>query len=447
VTSSVHAFTLSHRDIFRIALPASLAFITEPLVGIVDIAVIGRLGDAGLLGGLELGTVMFAMVFSLVFFLRLGTAGLTAQSVGAHEKDQGLIHLIRAAILGLGIGLVLMGLTVPVQKVGVWLFAPPGPAVTTPFLTYLKIRMLSAPFVLLNFAFLGWFYGRGAARSGMFLQMGLNALNIVFSVWFVYGLGWGVAGVAWGTVIAEAIIVVFSSGTVIYQAGGLPALKSAFLAKNLFEAKALWRLFALSRDLMIRSAALMGAFAFFSAQMSRSGEIVLASSAVLLNFLMVTAFFLDGQAQAAEHYCGKALGARYRPAFEQALKLSMLWGLVIGFGLFLFWIIAGPVLIDFMTTNQEVQQMARQYLFVAGLISFTGVVPFVMDGVMTGATLHTIIRNGMVASFLIYIIAAYILQNLFGLIGLWLALHIFFVSRGVIFWFAVRAKLPALFRS
>ncbi len=440
-----HPFAVSHRDIWRIALPASLAFITEPLVGIVDIAVIGRLGDAGLLGGLELGSVMFSLVFSLVFFLRLGTAGLTAQSVGLRQSDQGLVHLIRAAILGLGIGLVLMALSVPIQIVGVWLFAPPGPSVSVPFLTYLQIRMFSAPFVLLNFAFLGWFYGKGAAKTGMFLQMGLNLLNIIFSLWFVYGLGWGVAGVAWGTVIAEAIIVVVSVASVVFSSGGSRVLKSAFLAKDLFETKALWRLFALSRDLMIRSAALMGAFVFFSAQMSRSGEIVLASSAVLLNFLMITAFFLDGQAQAAEHYCGKALGANWRPAFEQALKLSMLWGLVIGFGLFLFWIMAGPALIDLLTTNQEVQQMARQYLFVAGLISFTGVVPFVMDGVMTGATLHTIIRNGMLASFLIYIVAAYVLQNLYGLIGLWLALHIFFVSRGVIFWFAVRAKLPTLF--
>jgi len=298
---------------------------------------------------------------------------------------------------------------------------------------------------LLNFAFLGWFYGKGAAKTGMFLQMGLNLLNIIFSLWFVYGLGWGVAGVAWGTVIAEIIIVVLSIISVVFSSGGARALKNAFISKDLFETKALWRLFALSRDLMIRSAALMGAFAFFSAQMSRSGEIVLASSAVLLNFLMVTAFFLDGQAQAAEHYCGKAVGANFRPAFEQALRRSILWGLAIGFGLFLFWMMAGPLLIDFMTTNQEVQQMARQYLFVAALISFTGVVPFVMDGVMTGATLHTIIRNGMLASFIIYIVAAYILQNLYGLLGLWLALHIFFVSRGVIFWFAVRAKLPVLF--
>jgi len=447
LSASSRPFSISHRDIWRIALPASLAFITEPLVGIVDITVIGRLGDAGLLGGLELGTVTFSLVFSLVFFLRLGTAGLTAQSVGAREQDQGLTHLIRAAILGLGIGLVLLLLSVPIQILGLWLFAPPGPSVATPFLTYLQIRMFSAPFVLLNFAFLGWFYGRGAARSGMFLQMGLNALNIIFSVWFVYGLGWGVAGVAWGTVIAQAIIVVFSSALAVYQAGGFRVLKSAIFSKRLLEAKALWRLFALSRDLLIRSAALMGAFVFFSAQMSRSGEIVLASSAVLLNFLLVTAFFLDGQAQAAEHYCGKAVGANYRPAFEEALKLSMLWGLVIGFGLFLFWIVAGPVLIDLMTTNKEVQQMARQYLFVAALISFTGVVPFVMDGVMTGATLHTIIRNGMAASFIIYIIAALILNNLYGLIGLWVALHIFFIARGVIFWFAVRAKLSTLFNN
>ncbi len=444
-TTTSYPFTVSHRDIFRIALPASLAFITQPLVGIVDIAVIGRLGDAGLLGGLELGALTFGSVFAMLFFLRLGTAGLTAQSVGRQDPNQGLVHLLRAAMVGLVLGLLLLALVKPIQSFGVLAFAPPGPVVTNAFLNYLAVRMFGAPFVLLNFAFLGWFYGRGAAKTGMFLQIGVNVINIGLSILFVHSYGWGVSGVAAASVIAEAGVAMVSIGVVWWQVSAGRRLKTTISLKQLLDSTALWRMFDLSRDLMIRSAALMGTFAFFSAQMSRAGEIPLAASAVLLNFSMVTAYFLDGQAQAAEFYCGKAVGANYRPAFEQAWHLSAFWGLVIGFGLFVVWLAGGPLLIDLLTTNAEVRLAAREHLFVAAFIAFSGVIAFVMDGVMTGATLNTIIRNGMLASTVIYIGAAYWLQNQFGLGGLWIALHVFFVARGVIFWIAVRARLTSIF--
>ena len=441
----VRPFNVSHGDIFRIALPASIAFITEPLVGIVDITVIGRLGDAGLLGGLELGAVTFSLVFSMAFFLRLGTAGLTAQSVGAQRGNDIIAHLLRASMLGIGLGLLLLVSSPLVQMLGLLLFAPPSMGVETAFLQYLQIRMWSAPFVLLNFVFLGWFYGRGRAKTGMALQIGLNSINIILSIWLVYGFGLGVAGVAWGTVVAEITITLMATGIVLKEFSGNHHLGSKKFVQKILHKKDLWRLFDLSRDLMIRSAALMSAFAFFSAQMSRSGEINLAASAVLLNFMMVTAFFLDGQAQAAEFYCGKAMGANYRPAFEKAWMLAALWGLAIGFVLFVVWLIAGPWLIDFITTNEEVRTGARQYLFVAALISFSGVIAFVMDGVMTGATMNSLIRNGMLVSFAIYIAVAFMFQEFFGLLGLWLALNVFFVVRGTIFWFAVRAKLDKLF--
>ncbi|HUV33109.1 MAG TPA: MATE family efflux transporter, partial [Devosiaceae bacterium] len=219
------------------------------------------------------------------------------------------------------------------------------------------------------------------------------------------------------------------------------AVRGAALADR----TALTRLFGLSRDLMIRSAALMGSFAFFTAQTSRAGELQLAANAVVLNFLMVTAFFLDGQAQAAEQLCGKAVGANWRPAFDRAVRLAMVWGFVIAGGLFAIWIAAGPALIDLMTTSQEVRAVARDYLLLAALTALTGVLPFVMDGVMTGATLNTIIRNGMLASLAVFLAAALILQPLWGIYGLWAALHLFFVSRGFIYWIAVNGQMGKLF--
>ncbi len=439
-----YPFEVRHRDIWKIALPATLAFITEPLAGIVDMTVIGRLGDADLLGGLVLGALAFDVIFSMAFFLRLGTAGLVAQAVGAREADGGLIHFLRASLLGIVIGLMLLALT-PLLLMGALYILGPGPAVAPAFADYLHVRMWSAPMVLINFALLGWFYGRAEATTGMALQMLVHGANIVFSILFVYGFGWGIPGVAAGTVLAQALAAFTGLAIVTHRAGGWRAIAAALSWPALFDAAALKRLFSLSRDLMIRSIALQGAFTFFSAQTAREGAVVLAASAVVLNFQMVTAFFLDGQAQAAEQICGKAVGANYRPAFERAVRLAHLWAFGIGAALFVFWVLTGPLLIDVMTTAPEVRQMARDYLFIGAFTAVTGVMPFVMDGVMTGATLNTVIRNGMVAAFFIFLAAALILQPLLGLNGLWLALHAFFLSRGIIFWLAVRWKMPQLF--
>ncbi len=440
----VYAFEVRHSDIWKIALPATLAFITEPLAGLVDLTVIGRLGDAALLGGLVLGALAFDFIFSMLFFLRLGTAGLVAQSVGARDPYEGLIHFARATLVGIAIGLLLVMLTVPLQAISVWALGP-GPEVAETFTTYIAVRLWSAPVVLINFALLGWFYGRARATTGLLLQALVHGGNMLFSILFVYGFGLGVPGVAWGTVLAQAISAAVGLWLVMRHFGGLSNVAAILPWSQLIEAPALARLFALSRDLMIRSAALMGAFAYFTAQTAREGAVILAANAVVLNFQMITAFFLDGQAQAAEQICGKAIGANYRPAFERAVRLSMLWGFIISGGLFAFWLIAGPWLIDLMTTAPEVRQTGRDFLLIAAFTALTGVMPFVMDGVMTGATLNTIIRNGMVAAFFIFLVAALVLQPLFGVYGLWGALHIFFIARGLIFWFAVRYKMPDLF--
>lgn len=439
-----HPFAVRHRDVWSIALPATVAFITEPLAGLVDLTVVGRLGDANLLGGLVLGALGFDYIISFFFFLRLGTGGLVAQSVGARDPQGGLIHLGRAVLIGLGVGLLFILLTVPLQALTGWVLGPPAP--TRPaFDTYLALRLWSSPFVLINFALLGWFYGRAEATTGMALQIVVHVGNMILSVTFVYGLGLGVAGAALGTLVAEGLAAGLGLMLVARQFGGVRAILAALPFAALTELAALRRLFGLSRDIMIRSAALNSAFVFFTAQTGREGAVALAANAVVLNFQMVTAFFLDGQAQAAEQLCGKAVGANYRPAFERALKLAMGWGFVISLGLFVFWLLIGPTLIDVMTTAEDVRAVARNYLFIAAFTALTGVMPFVMDGVMIGATMNVIMRNGMIAALLLFLAAALILQPLFGLTGLWLALHVFFIARGLIYWAAVKWKMPNLF--
>ncbi len=440
----VHPFEVRNRDVWTIALPATFAFITEPLAGLTDLTVIGRLGDAGLMGGLVLGVLAFNFIASLFFFLRIGTGGLVAQAVGARDPTEGLVHFVRAAIFGAGAGLVLVVLSLPIVKLSEILLGP-GETVVGPFETYLYIRLVSAPLTFVNFALLGWFYGRARATTGMVLQFAVHGGNIFFSILFVYSFGWGIAGAAWGTVIAQALSFIPGLFLVVRHSGGIAAMRAALPRTALLDTAALKRLVVLSRDLIIRSAALEGTYAVFTALLARESAVVLSANALLLNLSMVTAFFLDGQAQAAEQLCGKAVGANYRPAFERAMRLTLGWGLAIGTGLFLFLLLVGPLAIDFMTTTPDVRAAANQHLLIASLVAVTGVHAFVMDGVIIGATLNRVIRDGILVASVAFLVAAVTLQPLFGLDGLWLAMHVFFIARGIYYWLAVRRDRMNLF--
>ncbi|MDR3473636.1 MAG: MATE family efflux transporter [Devosia sp.] len=439
-----YPFTVRSADIFRIALPASVAFITEPLVGLVDITVIGRLGDAALLGGLVLGALVFDVIFALAYFLRVGTAGLTAQAVGARDPHDGLMHVSRAILVAVAIGLLLIALTQPLLWVSGLILAP-TPEVSRALGVYLGVRMLAAPFSLINYALLGWFYGRANARTGMSLQILIHGINIVLNVAFVFGLGWGVAGAAFATVCGNVAAALVGLLLMVRHFGGLRRLLGLIVPAQLLDAAALRRMFSLSRDITIRSAALMASYAYFAAQGSRAGEVVLSGNAILMNMLMIMAFFLDGLAQAAEQLTGKAVGANWPPAFDGAVRLSTAWGVVIGLGLSGLVLFGGGALIDLMTTSEPVRQHALAYLPLAALTGITGVPAFVMDGVVSGATLNTVMRNGMLLALALFLGAALTLQPLLGNSGLWIALNGFFVARGGILWFGMERRKAGLF--
>jgi MATE family multidrug resistance protein len=439
-----HPFTVRHSDVWKIALPASIAFITEPLVGIVDIAVIGQLGDAGMLGGLVLGALVFDIVFSLAYFLRLGTAGLVAQSMGARDPRDGLLHLLRALSIAVLIGVAIILLAVPILWLANLGLAPEAGAAAA-LSEYFHYRIWSAPFSLINYALLGWFYGRAKAKTGMALQMLLHGFDITLSIWFVHGLGWGVPGAAIGTVIGQAVAAMVGLYLVQRHYGGVAKMFRDTPLGDLLDPNGLKRMFSLSRDLMIRSAALMSAYAWFAAQGSRMGELTLASNAVLLNLLMFLAYFQDGISQAAEQLTGRAVGANWRPAFDSAYKYSLLWGFILSTTLGVSWYFGAPWVIGLLTSNAEVQAEAMTYLPMAVLCTLSFMPAFVFDGIMVGTTQNVTMRNGMLVSLVAFLIAALTLQPLFGNWGLWASLHIWFIVRGFIYWRALERKKASFF--
>ncbi|GHA31380.1 MATE family efflux transporter [Devosia pacifica] len=439
-----YPFRVRHADVWRIALPACIAFITEPLAGLVDMTVIGRLGDASLLGGVVLGALVFNIILSLAYFLRIGTAGLTAQAIGARDPADGLLHAVRALLVGGLIGIGMIVLAVPLLMLSGWLLAP-GDGVREALADYFYIRVWGAPFSLINFALLGWFYGRAEATTGMILQFIIHGINIAGSIVLVQGLGLGVEGAALGTVLGQIGASIIGLMLMLGHYGGLGQIVDRVRLGELFQRVALKRMFGLSRDLMIRSIALQATYAYFAAQGSRMGDIELAANAILLNLLFIIGFFMDGIAQAAEQLSGKALGANWQPAFEEAYRLSMIWGLIIAIVMGFGWYFFGPYIISLMTTRAPVQAYAVQFLGLAALCSLTFMPAFVFDGILVGTTQNVVMRNGMIASLVVFVGVAWLAQPLYGNTGLWLALHAWFIARGIIYWWALRRIRSRMF--
>lgn len=439
-------FEVTHRSVLAIAWPTTLAYLSTPLLGLVDTGVVGRLGDAAMLGGLAVGAILFDIVFTTFNFLRSSTTGLVAQALGAGDAEEQRIVVVRSLILSVVMGFATLLAAPLVLLLGLWAMDVP-PAVESATRTYFTVRVLAAPLTLLNYSVLGWLLGLAEARLALLLQTVLNGTNIALSVLLGLAWGWGIEGVAWATVIAEGIAACVGLWIAWSR---LRSRQSAATGEEhttqygplvwslVFDSTALKRLFGVNFDIMVRSFCLLFAFAFFAAQGARFGEITLAANAVLLNFFLVAGYFLDGFATAAEQLVGRAVGARHRSAFDSSVRLTLIWGFVLaGLATLVFWA-AGPWVIDLLTTNEAVRAESGQYLFWAAITALVGVAAFQMDGVFIGATWSSDMRNMMLVSLIAFLFTWWVATPAWGNHGLWLSLEVFLGIRGV----TLLARLP-----
>jgi MATE family multidrug resistance protein len=410
--------------VFAIAGPAMVANLTTPLIGIVSTTAIGRLGDAALLGGVAMASVLFDCMFWLFAFLRMGTVAFTAQSIGAGETQELRAILVRGFIVAALIGTTLIALQIPLAAV---LLGAMGGSegVTRAAKTYFTIRIWSAPLVLANYVVLGWLIGQARATLALTTQIAINLTNAALTVLLVLVFNVGIAGAAIAAVTAEAAGLLLG----ILIAYRLTQGKLDIPSGTLFERAKLMRMLAVNRDIMIRTAALVSVWLFFTAQGARAGDLALAANAVLNNFLLISAFFLDGLANAAEQLCGRAYGARDRDAFSGAVRLVILWGFGFSLAVSAVFLSLGPGLIDIMTASLEVRRIARDYLPFVVVAPLLGVFAFAYDGVYIGATWARDMRNLMVLSLLIFF-TAWLLLRSFGNAGLWGALLVHYAARG-----------------
>lgn len=429
------AFTVTHRMVLGLALPMTLGFLTVPLLGITDTAVAGRLGDPAMLAGLAIGAVLFDLLFGSFNFLRASTTALVAQAWGREDHAEQDAVFWRALSTAVVCGIGIVALSRPLLGLGLGVMAP-DTATAAATSHWFLIRVLSVPAGLANFAILGYLLGRGQARMGLLLQVLINAINIMLTVLLGLTLGFGIEGIAWATVTAE--IAGMMAGLLVVV--GAFRSRNPFRVPGMFTAAKLRKLFALNADILIRTFVLIGAFVILTRIGAGFGPVTLAANAVLMNFFMVAGFWLDGLANAAETIIGRSIGAGWRPSFERGVWLTGLWSAVLALFTTLVFLAIGNPLIDFLTTVPEVRTEAYSHLPWAALTALSGFLAFHMDGVFIGATWSHAMRNRMLMAFAGYCLALAALVPAFGNHGLWAALNIFLLLRGLL----LLQRLPAL---
>ncbi|MFU8863767.1 MAG: MATE family efflux transporter [Rhodobacterales bacterium] len=426
---------ITHARVLKVAIPIVLANATVPILGAVDTAVVGQLGLAAPIGAVGLGAIVLTSLYWVFGFLRMGTTGLTAQAQGAGQTGEVAALLTRALMIGLVAGLGAILVQVPLFW-GAFQLAPASAEVEALARDYMQIRVFSAPAAIAIYGVTGWLIALERTRDVLVIQFWMNGANIVLDLWFVLGLGWGVEGVALATFIAEW------SGLAL----GLWMCRAAFAVPawrdwaRVFDRVALTRMMVVNTDILIRSLLLQAIFLSFLFMGAGQGDVVLAANQVLLQFLHITAYALDGFAFAAEALVGQALGARNRDALRRSALLSSLWGMFSVIALALaFWLFGGMI-VDLMATSEPVREVARVYLPWMVAAPLLGLAPWMLDGIFIGATRTKDLRNMMVVSFAVYVVAVIVLLPPLGNHGLWLALLISFVARGI----TLALRYPAL---
>ncbi|MEX0277806.1 MAG: MATE family efflux transporter [Ruegeria sp.] len=417
---------ITHRRVLKIAAPIVLSNATVPILGAVDTGVVGQLGQAAPIGAVGMGAVILATIYWAFGFLRMGTTGLAAQARGAGDTAETGALLMRGLLIGGAAGLFFI-LTQVWVFWGAFALSPASPEVEALTRSYLEIRIWGAPATIALYAVTGWLIAVERTKGVFVLQVWMNGLNILLDLWFVLGLGWGVEGVAIATLIAEW------TGLAL----GLWLCRDAFGGnqwrdgRRIFDAARLRRMMQVNGDIMVRSVLLTGAFTTFLFVGSDLGDVNLAANQVLLQFLEITVFALDGFAFSAEALVGGAVGAKDRARVRQASVMASQWGVGGAILLAILFFVGGPALIDLMATSPDVRAAGREYLFWAALGPVIGVASWMYDGIYIGATWTREMRNAMIQSVAVYVVALVVLVPIYGNHGLWAALMVLNIARGV----------------
>lgn len=416
------------RNILRLAVPNIVSNVTIPLIGLVDMALMGHLDSEVYIGAVSLGTVIFNFIYWGFSFLRMSTSGFTAQSFGEGKQAESFHILSRAMVISTLISLLIIVLQVPIEWISFKVING-STEVEELARQYFRVRVWAAPATLGLYALNGWFLGMQNARLVMITSILANVFNLVFSFVFVYFLHMNSAGVALGTVIAEYTGI----------ATGLYLLKKKYgqfvswsSLKAALDIPAMKEFFRVNTDIFIRTFCVIVVFTFFTSKSAGMNDHILAVNSILIQFLLLFSFFIDGFAFAGEALAGRYMGERRRDLFLQLTRSLFVWGFGLALVFAFLFLVGNKFIIGLLTSQESIYETARQFMFWVVLTPLVTVASFVWDGIYIGVTASREMRNSMLAAtLLVFAPAFYFLQNILGNHALWLAMMLFMLARGI----------------
>lgn len=417
-----------------------LANAATPLLGLVDTAVIGHIGTVAQLGALALGALIFNFIYWAFGFLRMGTTGFVAHAAGRSDTAEIRAATFRALLVGTAIGLLLALLRTPLTNTFLQLFGA-SEGVEKQAATYLLIRLWGAPASLASFALLGVLIGLGKTRTVLAIQLVLNGLNIVLDLFFALHLTLGIAGIAWGTVCAEWITLGFTVWRVLRVLRADHSDRQPFISlTRIIDLRQLLKMLHANGNIFLRTLTMLLCFGLFINQAAEFGDHVLAANHILLQFISLSAYVLDGYAHAAEPLVGMALSSNNRALFQSTLYNSLRLAIGSGIVMAAALLATGAFAIEAMTGLITVQETAQRYLVFAAVYVLLSSLAFQLDGVFIGAGATREMRNMAIIAAFIFVGLASLLPAEFGYTGLWVAFIAYVLARGL----TLGARLPTL---
>ena len=433
-----------HRKIINLALPSIVSNITVPLLGLVDTAITGHMGEARYIGAIAVGSMIFNIMYWLFAFLRMGTGGMTAQAYGRKDFDEADLTGLRAICISSLIGLAIIVLQYPLLHLAMWFIAP-DENITQLVYSYCYICIWGAPASLGLFALNGWFVGMQNTKIPMIISITQNVVNILISLLLVYWLGMKIEGVALGTLIAQWAGFFMGSFFFLKKRREIPSDGySRVSLPRIIEPSAMKAFFTVNRDIFLRTLFLVSVNLYFVVAGAKGGEIILAVNTLLMQLFILYSYIMDGFAYAAEALCGRFYGAgdnaslkeTIRKVFYWSIGLTAIYSIVYGFG--------GLDFLRLLTNEESVIIASEEYIFWAILIPISGMVAFVWDGVFIGMTMTKGMLSGTFVAAIVFFITYFSLETTLRNHALWLAFILYLTARGVtqsVYW-ATLSPLP-----
>lgn len=412
------------------ALPNIITNITVPLLGMVDLAIVGHIGDECLIGAIALGTMIFNLIYWNFGFLRIGTSGFTAQAYGAGNIAESLRVLVRALFIALVSAVLLIALQQPIALLSKTIVKS-GDDVMNLALKYFYIRIWAAPATLGLYAIKGWFIGMQNAKYPMFVAIVLNVVNVLCSLAFAVGFKMGIAGVAIGTVVAQYSGLVMAVALWFKKYGTLYAeinLKSCLVFSEMK------RFFSVNGDIFIRSICMIAVFTFIPAVSASMGNMVLAANTLLMQLFTLFSYVMDGFAYAGESLVGRFIGAKDKYSLKLSIKCLLRWGGLLTLIFTVAYFFFGRDILSLLTNDNNVIDAAMEFFVWSLVVPVAGFSAFLFDGIYVGAIASKSMRNVIVAATAAFFLAYFPLYRFLGNDGLWIAFLLFLVFRGGLMW-------------